>query len=122
MIQKVGYFENVAIYESPFFKKGHGLTLPQLGIITYPGAFSNKLAIPLIRHEFGHILQNRKYGALKFYLKVGLPSLYSAMKASWIKSYHHQRHPVELEANFLAFHYFKQPVDWDYKNFPLAKL
>ncbi|WP_017259395.1 hypothetical protein [Pedobacter arcticus] len=120
MFKKVGLFEATVIYESKFFKPGHGLTIPQIGVITYPGAFSNRLDIGLIQHEFGHILQWRKLGSLGFYFKIGFPSLWSAIKASLVKRYFHQNHPVEINSNLLSYEYFNKPNNWDFKRFPIA--
>jgi len=117
MLKKVIVFENTTIYESSLFKPGHGITIPQVGIITFPGAFANDLG--LIKHEFGHILQFKKLGSIRFYFKIGMPSLWSALKASLVKNYVHQSHLVELDANNLAYHYFNQPKDWDFKRFPI---
>ncbi len=118
MFKKVGLFENTNIYESSLFRAGHGLTIPQIGIITYPGAFVNDLG--LIKHEFGHILQWRKLGSIRFYFKIGLPSLWSAIKANLKKNYLHQNHPVEINANKIAYQYFKESQSWDFKRFPIA--
>lgn len=120
MFKKVGEFENINIYESALFKKGHGLTIPQIGIITSPGVFSKSLDIALIKHEFGHILQWRKAGTSHFYFKIGFPSLFSAIKASLTKNYFHQSHQVEINANQLSYQYFRNPTEWDFKRFPIA--
>ncbi len=120
MFKKIGEFENTSIYESALCKKGHGLTIPQIGIITYQGAFSKGLDLGLIKHEFGHILQYRNVGIIKFYFGIGLPSLMSALKASFNKSYRHQTHLVEIDANRLSFNYFNQPKNWDLKRFPVV--
>lgn len=118
MISKIAVFENTNLYESNLFKVGHGLTIPQLGIIVSKGAIGNDKN--LIRHEFGHILQWRKLGNLGFYFKIGFPSLWSAIKACLKKGYFHQKHPVEIDANKLSYQYFNRPKDWDFKRFPIA--
>lgn len=120
MFKKVGIFQSINIYESPLFKTGHGLTIPEIGIVTYVGCFSKKEDMAVIRHEFGHILQFRKLGSLKFYLKVGFPSLWSAIKTSLKSNYHHQSHLVEINANLLAYNYFNRPNDWNFKRFPIS--
>lgn len=120
MFKKTGSIEGTPIYESRFFKVGHGLTIPKIGIITYLGAHSENLDMALIRHEFGHILQHRQLGSFKFYFKIGVPSLWSAIKASVIKEYHHQNHWVERDANRLTYMYFNQPENWDFKRFPIS--
>lgn len=120
MFKRVGLFEGTKIYESLLFRVGQGLTIPEIGIITYPGAFSNGLDIGLTKHEFGHILQWRKLGSIGFYSKIGFPSLWSAIKASLVKHYFHQNHPVEINANLLCYNYFNKPNNWDFKRFPIA--
>ncbi len=120
MFKKVGVFEGVNIYESSLFKKGHGLTIPQIGIITCPGVFSKGLDLVLIKHEFGHILQWRNLGSIKFYFEIGFPSLISAIIASLKKDYIHQNHSVEINANQRSYHYFQQPKNWNFKRFPIS--
>ena len=58
---------------------------------------------PIIRHEFGHTLQSRKYGPL-YLLLVGTPSLFFATLTKigvLSPSTYHQRFP-ENEADFLG--------------------
>lgn len=119
MLKKVGEFENINIYESMLFKKGHGLTIPQIGIITYQGAFSEGLDLGLVKHEFGHVLQYNMLRSIRFYLTIGFPSLMSAVKASLFKNYLHQSHQVEIDANQLSYNYFNKPKNWDFKRFPI---
>ncbi|HEX7366143.1 MAG TPA: hypothetical protein VF273_03550 [Pelobium sp.] len=118
MFKKAATFENTNIYETWLFKAGHGLTIPKIGIITSRGALL--IDQDLIQHEFGHILQWRIMGNWKFYLNVGVPSLWSAVKASLKKSYFHQTHAVEIAANQLAYQYFNQPTTWNFNRFPIA--
>lgn len=120
MFKKVGVFEGTSIYESSLFKTGNGLTIPEIGIITYVGCFSKKEDMAVIKHEFGHILQYKKLGGLKFYFRIGLPSLWSAIRAAVFKNYLHQNHRVEIEANYLAYQYFNEPRDWNIKRFPVV--
>jgi hypothetical protein len=119
MLEKVGKFEGVTIYESSFIKKGHAITLAPLGIFIAHDIFNLQKDSFLIKHEFGHILQYRKLGFLRFYILIGIPSLYSAIKASIITNYHHQTAKVEVEANLYAYHYFNQPLDWPQHRFPI---
>jgi hypothetical protein len=120
MIRYVGNFENVRIYETSYFSLGMGLTLPDLGILVGEGVFSKNLDPWLIKHEYGHILQKRKHGHFKFYTQIGLQSLWSALKQSYMKNYYHVLHPVEINANRLAYKYFNEPEDWPIKRFPLS--
>lgn len=43
MLKKIGLFEETQVYESSLFKVGHGLTIPQIGIIIYPELFRKML-------------------------------------------------------------------------------
>ncbi|WP_200586667.1 hypothetical protein [Pedobacter segetis] len=115
----VGYFEGVKIYESKFIDHGHGITLPNFGIFLSPETFSKQKDLWLVKHEFGHILQHRELGFIKFYLKIGLPSLWSAIKQNLLENYYHQNHAVEREANDKSFQYFDKPSDWPIARFPI---
>jgi len=114
-----GEFEKVPIYETSLFGEGTGLTIPDFGIFVSEGAFSRNLNIWLVKHEYGHILQKAKYGHLKFYTRIASKSLWSATKRRIFKNYQHAFHPVELDANQLAYEYFNKPADWPVKRFPL---
>jgi len=105
----IGLFEGVRIYESSRLGEGYncgGIALPGIGIIVGVGAFSEKKDIGLVQHEYGHILQYRLIGWLRFYLFVGLPSLISAW-TRWHKK-PHQFFWTELWANHLSVHKFQQ--------------
>ena len=73
---------------------------------------------PLLRHEFGHVLQARRYGYLWFYLFTGPKSLVSACLEQAGRRYQHKNARVEKEANLLSYTYFKSPDDWDHQSFP----
>ena len=119
MFKYVGDIENTAIYETSLFSIGTGLTIPNFGIVVSEGAFSKGLDNWLIKHEYGHILQKAKYSHFKFYTQIATKSLWSATKQSIFKNHLHALHPVELNANQLAYEYFNKPVDWPLKRFPL---
>lgn len=110
-----GRFEGTPVYESRKFAPGEGLALPGLGIIVFPGAFSLEQDLDLVRHEFGHILQARRFGLWKFYTEIGPRSLRSAMGKRV-----HREYWTEVNANRLAFEYFGCPSDWPGKRFPLG--
>lgn len=115
----IGKFEGVSIYESQRLGYGMhsgGIALPGYGIVVGLGTFSLKQGMPVVRHEFGHFLQARQMGVIRFYLFVGIPSLLSA----WLK-WHGKRHQefwTEAWCNRLAADYFKGDTDWPYHHFP----
>ncbi|MEO5909307.1 MAG: hypothetical protein ABIP95_00380 [Pelobium sp.] len=117
----VGFFEGVKIYESSLFGLGHGLTIPEIGIIVSKGAFSQNSDPWLIKHEFGHTLQYKEKGTLKFYFRFGLPSLFSALLQNIKKNVSHKNHVVEVDANLKSFKYFKSPEEWPFNRFPVLK-
>ncbi len=82
------------------FLRNSGFALPPVGI------FVGKKDQFLIMHEFGHVLQARKYGLLKFYFLYAIPSVYSFL-------FFRQKHRIfyaELDANRLALDYFEPKV------------
>ena len=103
----IGKYQGVLIYESPRLGYGYnsgGIALPGIGIIVGVGAFSNQLDIGLVQHEYGHFLQYRLIGWFRFYLMVGIPSLFSAW-TKWHKK-PHQLYWTELWANHLSSQQF----------------
>ncbi len=119
MVKYVGDFEGVKIYESSYFNDGKGISIPELGIFIGKGVFSKNADPWLIKHEFGHMLQKRNNGFIKFYTQIAFISLWSATKQMMTKNYRHHLHPVEISANQLAYRYFDQPDDWPFKRFPI---
>lgn len=111
-------FEGIRIYEIYGLTGGAAFSLPGFGIFTGQGHSADT---DLLRHEFGHILQARSYGYLRFYLLTAPASLFSAFCERLIPNYFHRYAAVELSANALSYAYFGGPADWDLKNFPLVK-
>lgn len=111
-------FEDARVYPLNFwhFKKGAAMTIPGIGIFVDAGKVNN---IDLLRHEYGHILQYRKWGAKIFWVEIAPASLKSAHKANINRSFHHMDTWTEWSANRLAYYYFKQPPDWNMKDYPL---
>lgn len=87
--------------------KGSGIALPGIGIIISVREKSTHNRIALLRHEFGHFLQVRETGIFLFYLKVGIPSLFSAMR-NGKRGHRHHEYWTEVWANKLAAAYFKK--------------
>jgi hypothetical protein len=66
----------------------------------------------LFQHEYGHVLQSRKYGII-YLSKFGFPSLVSAIRS---RNRSHDKHPVEQDANVRAKQFFEQKISnfqWD---------
>ncbi|MFV0390467.1 MAG: hypothetical protein ACK5KP_01055 [Paludibacteraceae bacterium] len=109
-------FEGVRVFKLPFdrFKNGAAVTIPGLGIFVGKGHEND---LDLIRHEFGHILQFRKWGFRLFWKHIAADSLKSAKNA--LTNRQHMQTWTEWSANRLAYDYFQQPEDWDMLNFPI---
>ena len=113
-------FEGIHIFSLPFknFKRGAAVTIPWVGIFVGKG-YENDT--DLLRHEFGHILQFRKWGFWMFWTKVASASLMSA-KHSKKYATNHMNTWTEWSANRLSYEYFKQPKDWNSRSFPITPL
>jgi hypothetical protein len=98
---------------------GHAICIPGLGIILSDQSGKKHQDLSLLRHEYGHVLQYRLLGFWKFYLFVGFPSLFSAMRSRWSRHQHHL-HRVEIDANNKSYVYFNKPADWPTHRFPLT--
>ena len=66
-LRKMNSIENVRIFTIPGFLLKGAFAFPGLGIFVQRAHMNNK---NLLMHEFGHILQFRKYGFLCFGLKL----------------------------------------------------
>ena len=116
--QYKGKFEGVRIYETSHMGVGHhsaGITLPGIGIIVGMGVFSLRQDMDLIRHEYGHILQYRKIGFLRFYFLIGISSLLSARSSGHGRG--HQNHWTEYWCNYLSRLYFHD-ASWNTNHYP----
>jgi len=113
------FFEDARGYTLNFghFKNGAAMTIAGVGIFVGPGDANN---IDLLRHEYGHILQYKKWGAKIFWGKIVPASLKSANKANNDWSFNHMDTWTEWSANRLSYQYFNQPPDWspDYPIWP----
>jgi|SRR5688572_4099745 len=96
-------------------KNRAAIALPGIGIFVHPGDINN---VSLLRHEFGHILQARKWGKLFFYRYIAIESIVSARKSNQDATFIHQQTWTEWTANRLAYYFFKRPEDWDMKSYP----
>ena len=119
MKKKKYFFEQVRVYGTNLYPFSHGaaITIPPIGIVTGKKFISHN---NLLCHEFGHILQYRKYGCFYYWFCISTASLWSALKTSFSKKHCHMHTWTELSANQLSFQYFKYPDDWDFKRFPIT--
>lgn len=113
-----GSFEGVPCFASRVGELKHraALALPGIGIFVHPDEVAN---ISLLRHEYGHILQARKWGKLFFYRHIARESLNSARRSSQDTTFNHQHTWTEWTANRLSYYFFKRPDDWDMKSYPI---
>lgn len=112
-------FEGVNIYEADI---SGGITLPERGIIVWKGAFSKKLDMPLVHHEFGHILQARKLGLYAYYDCIGTNSVASATFDGILPHWKHQNFWTETWANHLSKEYFGTKSLLNSFNYPARDL
>jgi hypothetical protein len=110
-------FEGVRVFTLNFgnFKKGAAMTIPGIGIFVGPGGAND---IDLLRHEFGHIIQNDKWGSKIFWVYIVPTSVKSANRANIDPSFNHMDTWTEWSANLLSYRYFNQPSDWNETRFP----
>ncbi|HRG58147.1 MAG TPA: hypothetical protein PK323_04270 [Bacteroidia bacterium] len=112
-------FENVNVYGSTFgaLKRRAAVTIPGVGIFVHPIDINNT---DLLRHEFGHFLQFKELGFIKFIFKIALKSLISASKANQNKDYKHMSCETEWLANKISYEYFNAPKDWNFNDYPIS--
>jgi hypothetical protein len=113
-----GSYRGVSCFTSTIgeLKNRAAVTLPGIGIFVHPKDVKNQ---GILRHEFGHILQAKKWGKLFFYRYIAFESLNSARRASRDPGFIHQHTWTEWTANRLAYYFFKRPDDWDMERFPI---
>jgi hypothetical protein len=111
-------FENTRVYCSTVgvLKRRAAIAIPGIGIFIHPTDINNT---DLLRHEFGHILQRKKFGFFFFFFKIATASINSARKANKDATYNHMHCWTEWTANRLAYHYFNSPKDWNFKDYPI---
>lgn len=110
-------FEGIPVFRLNFspFTKGAAVTLPCIGIFVGKEFEKDN---QLLRHEFGHILQYRKWGFWLFWRRIALTSLKSARWSEKMK-FNHQTTWTEWSANRLSYEYFNKPTDWNFNRFPI---
>ncbi len=113
-----GQFEGIPYFTSSVgeLKNHAALALPGIGIFIHPDDVQN---ISLLRHEYGHMLQAKKWGKFFFYRTIAWISVSSARRSNRDPQFIHQHTWTEWTANKLSYNYFKQPADWDMKAYPI---
>jgi hypothetical protein len=114
--RKINSIENVRIFTMPGFLLKGAFAFPGLGIFVHRAHVKYR---NLLMHEFGHILQFRNYGFFVFWLRIAPVSFFSALKSRINLTHQHKLTKVEINANVLAYHYFKKPTDWNHSQFPI---
>jgi hypothetical protein len=114
----VGSFAGVSYFTSTIgeLKNRAAVALPGIGIFVHPKDARN---ISLLRHEFGHMLQAKKWGKIFFYRYVARESVNSVRRSNRDSSFNHQHTWTEWTANRLSYYFFKRPNDWDMKSYPI---
>ena len=106
----VGQFEGINVYESKLLGNIHGkcygVAIPKRGIIVGKGTFTCgvKDGMQMMQHEFGHILQYRKYGSLVYWLVIAPESFINAVYFPLS----HYSFWIETWANHLSKEYFSK--------------
>ncbi len=111
----VGTFEGVKVFETKRLGSittpnadgwfhYRAATVPGRGIIVGEGVFTSgkKDGRAMMQHEFGHILQYRKYGPIAYWLFIAPASV---VNAAFFTSTHYS-YWTETWANYLARQYF----------------
>ena len=116
----ISSFENIRVYAIDIgqFKHGAAMAIPGIGIFVGKKHINN---IDLLRHEFGHILQYRKWGWLKFWTNIVPKSIRSASIANKDSTHKHMHLWTEWTANQLSYHYFNKPTDWNHRSYPISE-
>jgi RHS repeat-associated protein len=119
----VGKFEGVNIFETKKFgsytEGSFGATIPELGIIIGEGIYKEggyNRDKWLLRHEFGHILQYRKWEASAYWNIIAKESVMSA-GLSMISNWDHDTFWTETYANYLSSNYFTD-ILWNNREYP----
>ena len=121
----VGKFEGVSVFESKKFgsyKDGaSAVTIPEKGIfigtdIYKEGDYDREPFY--LKHEFGHILQYRRWGAKAYWNIIARESFFSAMCNTFED---HNKYWTETYANYLSSKYFFE-VEWPIKKYPIQNI
>lgn len=109
------YFEGVRVLARSYMVDGTAMALPEEIYVDPEILFDSKgnPDIDLLRHEFGHILQYRRYGWTLFLVVAPVSSVSTFIAPS------HQHTWTEKEANTLSYLYFNMPEDWNFNRYPI---
>lgn len=110
----VGKFEGQRVFESVhlgrFSMRGgyRGFSLPEIGIFVGEGVYTGNTleGRAMLQHEFGHVLQYRMVGALRFYWVVGKESVMNCYQLRPYNDVPHALYWTETWANYLSQQYF----------------
>lgn len=105
-VKSVDYYGGATLVETDYKSRTAGLTYGNV-IIAHDGTKASPND-ETFQHEYGHVLQSRKYGWT--YLFNGLTSGFSALIDKSNRSSKHLTRGVEIDANRLAFRYFSENV------------
>jgi hypothetical protein len=115
---KIRSIEGVPIIYSFLLRKA-AFTVPGVGIFASPSMHND---LETLKHEFGHILQARKWGHRYFFQVVGPTSIRNYYKFSKRNPEIYDRTWTEWSANYLSYKYFGEPADWNKTFFPISPL
>ena len=123
----VGKFEGVSVFESSYLgniKGAHGgVTVPGYGIIVGKGVFTSvDWDKAMLQHEFGHILQFRKFPIS--YYRVVVPESLASCTYARIKGdlSLHWNYWTETWANYLSESYFGKKWKGSLPSYPVANI
>ena len=114
------YIEDVRVFSLPrwiFGGRAGAFTVPGVGIFVCRGCEGD---LQMLMHEYGHVLQRRRFGFWFYWLRVAPLSLYSGYKSMRNWQFRHRDTWTEWSANRLAFVHFGHPDGWDHRLFSLV--
>jgi hypothetical protein len=108
-------FYGVPVHDCNFgvLKYGAAFTLPLTGIYLSLSYYKGKALTDVIRHEFGHALQYKRYG-IGYFFVVAPVSIHNAMYAA-----SHMQTWTEAEANTISYKFLGKPADWNFVDYPI---
>lgn len=104
-------YPGLRIHAIGWLKKGSDVVIPPHLFVAadYPEHYGEAI----IQHGYGHYLQYKKYGPLKYYMVIAPRSIQAAIQRNDFEA-------VEIEANILAHEFFGEKSLMGGKHFPLV--